>query len=47
LLSDTEGYLTDVAVAEALAAGLEQPHIRLAAVTCLIRSGTAWSEHAG
>jgi len=47
LLGDTESYLTDVAVAEALAAGLEQPHIRLAAVTCLIRSATAWSDHAG
>jgi ATP-dependent helicase HepA len=47
LLSDTESYLTDVAVAEALAAGLEQPNIRLAAVTCLIRSATAWGDHAG
>jgi len=47
LLGDTESYLTDVAVAEALAAGLEEPQIRLAAVTCLIRSGTAWSDHGG
>jgi ATP-dependent helicase HepA len=46
LLSDTESYLTDVAVAEALLAGLEQPHIRLSAVTCLVRSATAWSDHA-
>jgi ATP-dependent helicase HepA len=37
LLRDTESYLTDVEVAEALVNGLLQPRVDLVSVTCLVR----------
>jgi ATP-dependent helicase HepA len=46
LLSDTESYLTEVAVAEALADRLEEPHVHVSAVTCIVRSRTPWDTHA-
>jgi ATP-dependent helicase HepA len=44
LLSDTESFLMNVRVTEALITGLSAPHIRLVSVTCLVRSQTPWSE---
>jgi ATP-dependent helicase HepA len=41
LLTDTDSYLLDVNLAEALIAGLSDPRHRLMAVTCLVRTGLA------
>jgi ATP-dependent helicase HepA len=41
LLTDTDSYLLDVNLAEALIAGLADPQHRLMAVTCLARTGLA------
>ncbi|GAB2751589.1 protein DpdE [Streptomyces bullii] len=39
LLGDTESYITDVSVADALVEGLTQPTVRLVAATCIVKSG--------
>ncbi len=37
MLTDTESYLVDIGVAEALIGGLLQPNVKLVSVTCLVR----------
>lgn len=37
MITDTESYLVDVGVAEALIGGLLQPRVKLVSVTCLVR----------
>ncbi|MFE6592591.1 protein DpdE [Streptomyces sp. NPDC057781] len=39
LLGDTESYMTDVSVADALVEGLTQPTVQLVAATCIVKSG--------
>ncbi|MEU9379552.1 protein DpdE [Streptomyces sp. NPDC048279] len=39
LLGDTESYLLDVSVADALVEGLTRPNVRLVAATCIVKSG--------
>ena len=46
ILSDTESYLADVRLAEALINGLAQPTVKLVAVTCLARGDVMVASHA-
>ena len=45
ILNDTESYLADVHLAEALIDGLAQPAVKLVSVTCLVR-GDVTATHA-
>lgn len=46
ILSDTESYLADVRLAEAVVDGLAQPTVKLVSVTCLVRGDVMASAHA-
>ena len=37
IVTDTESYATDIAIADALVVGLANPVIRVISVTCLVR----------
>lgn len=47
LITDTESYLVDVRVANALISGLGQPRVGIVSVTCIVRGNLVVAEHAG
>ena len=47
LITDTESYLIDVHVADALISGLRQPHVGIVSVACIVRGNLVRAEHAG
>ena len=47
LITDTESYLVDVRVADALINGLRQPHVSIVSVACIVRGNLVTAEHAG
>lgn len=46
LVTDDDSLLLDRALNEALAEGVDQPQVRLVAVTCLVRSRVRWARYA-
>ena len=47
LVTDTDSYLMDVDLTEALIAGLARPRLRLVSATCLVRGGVGAAGHVG
>ena len=44
LVTDTESYLVDVRVADALISGLRQPHVKIVSVACIVRGNLVTGE---